>query len=95
MLRLLRSVAFSASLLLAAAGLPPQPAYPGLALVFEDDFDAPVLNGAVWMAVDGFVQTPYAQVCYQASNVAVSNGVLVLTTRAESVSCTFHDTGEM
>lgn len=79
----------------SAMGLPPQPSYPGLTLAYEDDFNAPSLNGAVFTAVDGFVQTPYAQVCYLAQNMAVRDGLLVLTTRAQDVQCTFHDTGEL
>ena len=79
----------------AAAGLPPLPVYAGLELAYEDDFIAPELNDAVFTAADFFVQTPYAQVCYLQSNVALRDGLLVLTTRAQDVQCIFHDTGEV
>jgi beta-glucanase (GH16 family) len=79
---------------LAAASLPPLPAYQGLVLTYEDDFLGAALNANVWTAVDGFVQTPYAQVCYRSDDVSLRDGLLVLTTRARATTCVFHDTGE-
>ena len=88
------ALAVALALSLAAAQLPPLPSYPGLALRYEDDFDGAALNSNVFTAVDGFVQTPYAQVCYRSDDVAVRDGLLVLTTRARAAECVFHATGE-
>lgn len=87
------ALAVALALSLAAAQLPPLPSYPGLALRYEDDFNG-ALNNNVFTAVDGFVQTPYAQVCYRSDDVAVRDGLLVLTTRARAAECVFHATGE-
>jgi beta-glucanase (GH16 family) len=67
--------------------LPSIPNYPGLTLAYEDDFNN--LNGAIFTIVDGFVQTPYAQVCYKANNVGIDNGELVIKTRRENVQCNY------
>ena len=79
---------------LARGALPPLPAYPGLRLRYETDFEGPALDTSVFTAVDHFVQTPYAQVCYMADDVSVRDSLLVLTTRARGVDCVFHATGE-
>ena len=83
-----RAFFFLLTLVFASASLPAEiPSYPGLTLAYQDDFDS--LNGAVWTIVDGFVQTPYAQVCYTANNVALENGNLVLTTRKADITCNY------
>jgi beta-glucanase (GH16 family) len=82
------AIFFLLTLVFATASLPAEiPSYPGLTLAYQDDFDS--LNGAVWTIVDGFVQTPYAQVCYTANCVALENGNLVLTTRKADITCNY------
>ena len=81
---------FSALLLLIScvvATLPQQPIYPGLHVVYEDDFN--YLNENVWTKLDGFVQTPYASVCYRADDVYTADGSLHLRTRRRDSTCTF------
>jgi beta-glucanase (GH16 family) len=82
----LMTIAFLGSHVLAS--LPTEiPNYSGLTLAYQDDFDN--LNEAVWTIVDGFVQTPYAQVCYTANSVKVENGYLVLKTRKADAMCNY------
>jgi hypothetical protein len=69
----------------AAASLPPRPAYDGLVLLMEDDFDGYALNPAVWTAPPNYVQTQYDITCFNAvggpPTVLVAGGELHLLTR--------------
>jgi hypothetical protein len=73
---------------LAHGALPPRPdlSARGLHLVYEDDFDWP-LNERVWNKLDGYVQTPWDIVCYQADEAYTERGNLVLRTRRRDVVC--------
>ena len=73
---------------LAHGALPPRPdlSARGLQLVYEDDFDWP-LNERLWNKLDGYVQTPWDIVCYQADEAYTERGNLVLRTRRRDVVC--------
>lgn len=77
-----------ALLLSSALGSLPQPApqYPGLRLVYEDDFNGP-LNYGVFNALDGYVQTQWDLVCYKSDDAYTENGNLVLRTRRRDAFC--------
>ena len=73
----------------ARARAPPLVEPPGFKLVFFDDFDGATLDTTKWTALDRYVQTPWDEVCYLASEVTTSNSLLTIRTRklAEPVEC--------
>ena len=84
---LLRLVALALAAAAAAAQLPPLPTIPGFSLQYEDDFNGPTINGAVFNVADGYVHTQYDIVCYEASDAYTENGNLVLRTRFNPTQC--------
>jgi beta-glucanase (GH16 family) len=69
----------------ASPRTPPPPEYPGLTLVWRDEFDTdgPV-NERDWIYEKGFVRNKEAQ-WYQPANVTCRDGVLIIEARRESV----------